>query len=113
MATGVGVGVQHGQGELATPDDAVLSARSPRCHDPTEDAAVVRPRLLGDAGRGDVFMAPTGPQLLPAHRGVSGDPFPAASATTASTKAARATPRSGRFEPRALTPTVAEVASSS
>ena len=52
--------------------------------------------------------------MVPAASGpaASGDPRDATSAATAATKAEVATPRRGRSEPRAFTPTVAEVTSS-
>src|ERR1039457_1647522 len=112
MATGVRIGVEYRQAELTAPHDAVLLARIPRCRYPAQDTVLFASAALCRTGGGHIVMAPTGPQLVQTHR-ASGDPLASASATTLATNSWKATPRCGRSEPRAFTPTDPAATSSS
>src|SRR5665213_1902252 len=106
----VGKGVQDNEAEVALGDDAralidrLFGQR-------TKDARAVGGVGLGDVGH--VVLAPRGREPLQGHYRSSGEPCVAISSSTRSRNAATLTPRSGSFDPRALTPRVPFSTSSS
>src|SRR5690606_10161145 len=97
-------------GRRPPPHDAGLLVRRPRGEDAGEDRPAVGPHRVGDAGGvvGDVLGPPPGPQPVERHQS-----FDRTSARSRSTKSSTGTSRSGRSDPRALTPHVPLATSSS